>query len=102
LGSGFLDADEIEEFLGAMTYIQELAKSIAGQERDYTELTYSSKDNVRVGFYQGNKVNRQAYFDAGGNGRSVYLNFERLATLKQAIESARDHLVSRGATIVPD
>jgi hypothetical protein len=102
LGSGFLDCDEIGELVGALAYIQELANSIAGQDRDYTEVIYSSKDNIRIGFFQKSKVDQQAFFDAGGNGKAVYLNFERLAVLKGALVTARDHLVSRGAVVEAD
>jgi hypothetical protein len=50
--AAFIDSDEIDEFLGALDFIVKTAGHVAHDRRDYTEVTYSSKDNVTIGFYQ--------------------------------------------------
>src|ERR1044071_2958220 len=46
-GSGFLD-DEIAAF----DFFHSVANKMVGQQRDYTEVTYQTKDNLKFGFYQ--------------------------------------------------
>src|SRR5262244_1401504 len=50
--SVFLDFDELDELMEAFDFIRALAAEIRSQQRDYTEVTYSTKDNARFGFYQ--------------------------------------------------
>ena len=50
-GSGFLD-DEIAELIGAFDFFHSVANKMVGQQRDYTEVTYQTKDNLKFGFYQ--------------------------------------------------
>jgi hypothetical protein len=49
-GSGFLDYDEIEEVVGAFDFLDSVAQQMLVQQRDYTEVTYSTKDNLNSGF----------------------------------------------------
>jgi hypothetical protein len=95
-GSAFIDFDEIDELIAGLAYMDGAARKLAGQERDYTEFIYSTKDGLRIGFYQS-QGEQQAFIDVGGNGRSAFLGFERLAGLKSAMESAKAHLIRRGA-----
>lgn len=50
--SCFLDYDEILELLGAIKYLFDVAKEIRDEVRDYTEFEYSTKESMRVGFFQ--------------------------------------------------
>ena len=50
--SVLLDFDELEEVMGAFDFIATSATELRAQQRDYTEVTYSTKDNARFGFYQ--------------------------------------------------
>src|SRR5215210_1483200 len=50
--AAFIDSDEIDEFLGAVDFIVTSAEQMAHDRRDYTEVIYSSKDDVNIGFFQ--------------------------------------------------
>jgi len=95
-GSGFLDYDEIAELIGAFDFIHSVANKMVGQQRDYTEVTYQTKDNLKFGFYQSDG-RQQAFIDVGGYGQSLFISVSKLQNLKSSIEAARQHLMSRGA-----
>jgi len=95
-GSGFLDYDEIAELIGAFDFIHSVANKMVGQRRDYTEVTYQTKDNLKFGFYQSDGQ-QQAFIDVGGYGQSLFISVSKLQNLKSSIEAARQHLMSRGA-----
>lgn len=95
-GGAFLDFDEVEEFTAALDFVDTLAKQMVQQQRDYTEVTYSTKDNIKFGFYQS-EGQQQAYVDVKGYGDSVFLDMEKLQTLRQIVDRARKHLIARGA-----
>lgn len=94
--SAFLDFDEIDEFVGAFDFVDNLARQMLNQQRDYTEITYSTKDNIKFGFYQA-EGQQHAFIDVGGYGNSAFLDVGKLQTLKRIIQAATQHLVSRGA-----
>ena len=94
--SGFLDYDEIAEIIGAFDFINDVAQKMFGQQRDYTEVTYSTKDNLHFGFYQLHGE-QQGYIDLSGYGQSLFMTVDRLQSLKRSIEAAKAHLISRGA-----
>lgn len=95
-GSGFLDYDELDELIGAFDFVDGVASQMKGQLRDYTEVTYSTKDNMKFGFYQS-EGQQQAFVDVGGYGESLFISLPRLKQLQQSIEAAKSHLLSRGA-----
>ena len=95
-GSGFLDFDELPELIAAFDFIEEVAQQMGGQERDYTEVTYSTKDNLKFGFYQSNGE-QMAFIDVGGYGESLFVSVSKLQGLKKSIEAAKSHLLNRGA-----
>jgi len=94
--SAFLDFDEIEELIGAFEFVDNLARQMLNEQRDYTEVTYSTKDNIKFGFYQS-EGQQQAFIDVGGYGNSVFLDVDKLQSLKRTIQTATQHLVSKGA-----
>lgn len=100
-GSGFLDYDELDELIGAFDFVDDVASQMMGQLRDYTEVTYSTKDNMRFGFYQSERQ-QQAFIDVGGYGDSLFLSLPRLKQLQKSIEAAKSHLLSRGAESNPN
>ncbi|MCC7451202.1 MAG: hypothetical protein IT324_27575 [Anaerolineae bacterium] len=97
-GSAFLDFDEIEEFLKALLYIDNVARKIANQDRDYTELIYSTKDNIQFGFFH-NERNQQPFIRISAGIELAFLSFEALRTFRQQVEISRDHLVQQGAKV---
>ncbi len=100
LTSASVNFDEVEEFIGAIDFVHNLAMQILPESRDYTEVTYTSKGSMTFGFYQANNQ-QQAFIDAGGSNNLVFLTVEKLPGLRRALESASEHLISRGAKLPP-
>jgi hypothetical protein len=96
--SAFLDFDELQELVDAFDFISALAPKMLLEQRDYTEVTYSTKDNVKFGFFQKDQQ-QQAFVVVASRGGNVFVSVETLASVRQAILSARTHLMSRGATL---
>ncbi len=95
LGSAaFLDSDEIDECLGAIDFIVTSADQMAHDRRDYTEVTYSSKDDVTVGFYQDG-TNQQGFLRLGAGSSTAFMSITTLQALRVAIFDARTHADSR-------
>lgn len=95
-GGAFLDLDELDELIAALNFVGTLAKDLLNQERDYTEVAYSTKDNMRFGFYQLHGQ-QQAFIDVTGYGNSIFISVLKLQSVRQTIENAMKHLLSRGA-----
>jgi hypothetical protein len=51
--TSFLDLDEIESVSKAIQYMIDLANKWKGQTREYTEVTFSTRGEFKIGFYQG-------------------------------------------------
>lgn len=49
--SAFMDVDEVEALVGGLEYMTKLAAQCQGYTGDYTEVTFSTKGDVQVGFY---------------------------------------------------
>lgn len=96
--SCFLDFDELLELLQAIKYIFNVAKDIREEDRDYTELEYSTKESMKVGFFQSPPDRRQqAFLDVRPGGSMMFLSFEQLKEIFGVIKEAREHLISVGA-----
>jgi hypothetical protein len=50
--SAVLDYEETEEFCNAIHFLHEAAQRLAPLKTDHTEATFSTKDMIKVGFYQ--------------------------------------------------
>jgi hypothetical protein len=55
-----LDYDEIAEVIEALGFIDDVAKKMFGQQRDYTEVNYLTKDNLKFGFTRLKASNRHS------------------------------------------
>ena len=95
--SCFLDFDELIELLHAIKYIFNTAKEILSEKRDYTEFEYSTKESMRVGFFQTKPGDQQAFFDVAPGGSMMFISFDQLREIFNTIKSAREHLVNCGA-----
>lgn len=73
--------DEIAELIGAFDFIHSVANKMVGQQRDYTEVTYQTKDNLRFGFYQSDSE-QQAFIDVGGYGQSLFISVSKATKLE--------------------
>lgn len=100
-GSGFLDFDELSELIGALDFIAGVASKMLHEQRDYTEVTYQTKDNLKFGFYQM-EGDQRAFANIDSYRGMMFLSLNRLQSLKKSIEAAKIYLVSRGADAEDD
>lgn len=98
--SAFLDFEEFEEVISALEFISSLANRMRSEQRDYAEVTYITKDEITLGFFQhaGAGGLQTAYVKLSGYGDAGYLSLQMLEFLKKNLEYARDYLRSKGAT----
>lgn len=92
--SAFLDSDEIDEFLEAIDFIATTAGHMAHDRRDYTEVSYSSKDDVKIGFYQDG-LEQKAFMSLGATGSSIFFTLATAQRIRAAISDARAHVDTR-------
>ncbi|MBI5155419.1 hypothetical protein HZA57_09295 [Candidatus Poribacteria bacterium] len=95
--AAFLDYEELEELMQAFDFILSTATDLIQHNRDYTEVTYSTKDEAQFGFFQDSQRNQQAFITPNCHGESTFLPVDRLVKVKQLLRTAQEHLVSRGA-----
>jgi hypothetical protein len=92
--AAFVDSDELDEFLGAFTFISTSAAHMAHDRRDYTEVTYSTRDNVTIGFYQDGQK-QQAFIRLGVASPTMFFRVEALPNIHAAVVQAREHVEDR-------
>jgi hypothetical protein len=92
--AAFVDSDELDEFLGAFTFISTSAVHMAHDSRDYTEVTYSTRDNVTIGFYQDGQK-QQAFVKLGASSPLMFFRVEALQNIRGAVVQAREHVEDR-------
>ena len=96
--SVYLDFDELTELIDGFDFIRTSAKNMVGQERDYTEVTYSTKDNARIGFFlQSGKL--QCFVSLESHRDTSFFDDTEFQRLKLLLLKSRDHLVARGASV---
>jgi hypothetical protein len=93
----FLDYDEIPELVSAIDFISNTATQLANQTRDYTEVSYSTKDSAKVGFYHSNQ-GQLAFLTLSDHRGTTFLPVQRLGVLKQIFQDSMAHLRSCGAS----
>ncbi len=93
-----IDFDETDELDRALTYIIRTAEKLKVEKRDYTELTYCTKDLMRFGFYQETSQDQDGYVQLS-NHQAFFIEVPRFEEIRTVLVAARDHLISRGATI---
>ena len=96
--SAFLDFDEFMEVAAALEFIGSLSAKMLTEQRDYTEVNFITKDNIKFGFYQSD--GRQlAFMNLDSYGESAFLSMRTLDFVKQNIEYSKNYLISRGAKV---
>lgn len=72
--SAFLDIEEIQSLIKAMDYLLNLSLQYEKENREYTEVVFSTLGDFKIGFYQTG--NKQGYYSSAGSIGSVtaYLN----------------------------
>jgi len=85
--TSFLDMEEIESLSKAIKYMADLAEKWKGETREaYTEVTFSTKGDFKVGFYQKGSV-RSAYLHSGYIGRATcFMEVGDFGKLKNIID----------------
>jgi hypothetical protein len=96
--TAFIDFDEIDELMGALEFVETTAKELLGSTRDYTEVTYATKDNAKFGFYQDN--GKQSAYLSLALHDTMFLSFDGVDDLKLILSGAKNHLISCGAQLV--
>jgi len=85
----FIDMDELQSLSDAIAYVSDLSKKWAGQiHQPYTEITYISKGEFDLGFYQeGTKAT--AYVRSGTLGNTIaFLKTGQLDAMKDVVDKA--------------
>lgn len=90
----FVDSDELDEFVGALNFILVSAQRVANDARDYTEVTYSTRDDVTIGFFQEG-LRQQAFARLGVGSPLIFIGIELLRNLCDAVVQAREHVDQR-------
>ena len=73
--SALLDMDEVPDFMSAIHIVTEAKAKLVTEKYDYSEMTYSTKDGVRVGLY---KTEGRVQFFIHVDGRTVFLNADAI------------------------
>jgi hypothetical protein len=91
-----LDFDELDGLSKALAFMIDKSKAWAGSPLEaYTEVGFSSKGDVKIGFYQ--KGTEQRIFVTVGSvgAAQAYLPIGQLAALKAAVDKAAAFLPSK-------
>ena len=86
----FLDMDELNEFSKACLYIDDLMNKWKDTSRQYTEVTFYSKDKLKFGFYH-EETEQQAFIEGGTVNRPTCFlgsGIDKLALLNQYTSKA--------------
>jgi hypothetical protein len=94
--AALIDFDELDEIERVLRFIESSAAKIAGQKRDYTELIYSTKDNLQFGFYH-DVAGRQMFFLKTDPHSHFFLEVDQIHRICEMFSKARAHLASKGA-----
>jgi hypothetical protein len=99
--SAVLDYEETEEFCNAIQFLHEAAQRLAPLRTDHTEATFSTKDMIKVGFYQSTEQQQLAFIQLGDRGDFCFFQVASLPSFKKLIEAARSYLLLKGASPAP-
>ncbi len=82
----FLDFDEGESLLKAVNYMIDLSTKWKDIDKEYTEVTFSTRGDFYMGFYQKGKG--QTVYSSSGyiNKAQCFMALEDLTSMKESIE----------------
>lgn len=84
--ASFLDLDEAESLSQALGYLIELGTKWANTDREYTEVTFSTKDEFQIGFYQSGRE-QKAFASSGTVGKtSAFFDMAKLSDVKATVD----------------
>ncbi|HET7873219.1 MAG TPA: hypothetical protein VFL42_11950 [Terriglobales bacterium] len=83
--ASFVDMDELESLSQGIAYMMKAANDWAGPgHQPYTELIYTSKGELEIGFYQKGK--EALAFCRSGSMRSAFIPIAEMARVKSAVD----------------
>lgn len=97
--SVLLDYDEVPELLEGFDFISDKTLEIKGLQRDYTEVTYATKDAARFGFFH-NRGDQQIFVALEPHGHTTFLTDYDFPKLRALLSQAKLHLESKGASLI--
>jgi hypothetical protein len=100
--TAFLDFDELDGLIGALDFMSAFANQPRYQG-DRVEVTYSTKDDVRLGFrHRAALQSSGAFFTLPiyNNNPLLLWTVELFPRLRELLVAAQRHLISRGASDV--
>ncbi len=97
ISAAYIDYDELDELIEGFDFIKDTAVDLMRKYRDYTEVTYSTKDNAQFSFFQDTQQQQQAFIVLEPQGGMTFLIVDDLKKLKEILQSSKTHLESRGA-----
>jgi hypothetical protein len=93
--AAYIDFEELDELIGAVEVIGDIGKKMPKPVADYTEVIYSTKDDVQFGFYaEGTK---QTGFVKVTSLSNFFVAPEQLQHLGRLLAQSRTYLVGKGA-----
>lgn len=92
--AAFVDSDEIDELLGAFEFLISSATQMGHDRRDYTEITYTTRDDVTIGFFQDD-LRQQAFVRLGVGSPLMFFRVDALQSIQAAVVTAREHVETR-------
>jgi hypothetical protein len=92
--TSFLDLDEIDALLKALDYMGKVMTQWTGTPRDYTELIFSTRGDLQVGFYLKDGKIQEFVLSGTIGAATAYLQPIGLRTLREQLSVGRQYLES--------
>jgi len=87
--SALMDLDEIPEFINAIEMIKESTSHIKQENYNYSEMDYTTKDNVKIGIYKDQ--NGKIKYFMGVNSQTLFFNFDGLEQIDFNLKRLMDN-----------
>ena len=96
-GSAFVDFDEIDNFDAGLAYVAKALEQMANSKRDYTEVTYTTRDGLIIGFYQDG-MKQQPFMRFNVVSRAIHFSSPKAITVVQdAVGRSKSYAAERRA-----
>ncbi len=90
----YIDNDELNYFNGVVVYMIQVSTLWKGTNRDSSETTFTTKDNLRLGFFQ-RTMEQVGFAECPGGKLTVYFDVEDLKTIKRILDNAKTILTAK-------
>ena len=89
-----VDLDEVDSLVPGLEYMMSLVRQCADHKGDYTEVIFSTKGNLQVGFYVGEGTKHLQCFVRSGHC-TAYLPFSSLSLFRDLLVAGQCYLKSQ-------